>query len=400
MSILVLNCGSSSIKYRLFERTKIEVIAGGVVEKIGEPDPKITHFWNETKVSKNIEVSDHKDALMCIKDLLFNPTVGVFNRTSEVLAVGHRVVHGGERFVNSVIITDEVEKIIEKFSTLAPLHNPPNLAGIKAAKRYFPDISHVAVFDTAFHQSIPKSAFLYAIPYYLYKEYGIRKYGFHGTSHRYVSGRAAELLGKPQNSFTGITCHLGNGCSLTAVRKGCSVDTSMGLTPLEGVPMGTRSGDIDPAVIFQLARKHAMSIKDIDQMLNHSSGLLGISGISNDLRKIQEAAAGGHYRSQIGQEVYAYRIRKYIGAYLATLGGADAIVFTGGVGEKDSTMRKRILKGLEGLGICLDKHRNRVTKGYEAKISTQNSPIKLFVIPTNEELLIAKETLNVALNFE
>ncbi len=400
MRILVLNCGSSSVKYQLFDMAKEAAIAGGTFEKIGQPEPELTHRWNGNTLSETVEIRDHGDALLHIRDLLLDPARGGMRSASDIRAVGHRVVHGGERFVGSMRITGEVERTIEDYAALAPLHNPPNLAGIRAARRYFPDVAHVAVFDTAFHQSMPEPAFLYAIPYDLYEADRIRRYGFHGTSHRYVAERAADRLGKAPDAFTGITCHLGNGCSLAAVRNGRSVDTSMGLTPLEGVPMGTRSGDIDPAVIFHLAGHCGMSIGEIDRLLNRSSGLLGLSGVSNDLREIQAAARGGNRRARLAQEVYAYRIRKYIGAYLAVLGGADAVVFTGGVGENGSAMRGRILEDLEGLGMRLDPDRNRACEGCEGEISSPDSPIKLLVIPTNEELLIARDTRDIVLASE
>ena len=397
MQILVLNCGSSSIKYQLFEMDREAAVIGGAIEKIGQTDPALTHHWGEESLSESVDAGDHDGALMAIRDLLLNPDHGGVHSESEISAVGHRVVHGGEEFVRSIRITDKVEQIIEDYATLAPLHNPPNLAGIRAAIRFFPDAPHVAVFDTAFHQSMPDYAFLYAIPYTLYEQNRIRKYGFHGTSHRYVSGRAADVLGKAPGTFTGITCHLGNGCSIAAVNHGQSVDTTMGLTPLEGVAMGTRSGDIDPAIIFHLAGRLGMSLSEIDRMLNRESGLLGVSGVSNDLREVQQAARSGNNRAELAQQIYAYRIRKYIGAYLAVLGGADAVVFTGGVGENGADMRRRILSDLDGLGMVLHPDRNQACVGREGEISADGSPIKLLVIPTNEELLIARSTRDVVL---
>jgi len=393
--ILVLNCGSSSVKYTLFDIDREQDLAGGTVEKIGGKQPTFTHHWHGERLTESVEAADHTEALMHIRSLLLDPAHGGVQTAEEIAAVGHRVVHGGERFVQSTLITGEVERAIEEFFDLAPLHNPPNLAGIRAAKRFFPDVPHVAVFDTAFHQSMPERAFLYAIPYELYEKERIRKYGFHGTSHRYVAGRAAQILGKESEGFTGITCHLGNGCSLAAVRRGRSVDTSMGMTPLAGVPMGTRSGDVDPALIFHLAEQLGMALEDIDQLLNRRSGLLGISGVSNDLREVEQAAAAGNPRAELALEIFAYRVRRYIGSYHTALGGAEAVVFTGGIGENAVDIRRRILGELGRLGIVLDAERNQACRGEEGEISTADSPIKLLVIPTNEELLIARDTRDV-----
>lgn len=386
--ILVLNCGSSSVKFTLFDLSLEHEVADGLVERIGEAEPGLKFRWGADRLSRSVEAADHTQALMVLHDVLLDPQWG---HGATIAAVGHRVVHGGESFVESTLITPEVEQTIEEYFSLAPLHNPPNLAGIRAAKQFFPGVPHVAVFDTAFHQSMPDYAYLYAVPYELYQEERIRKYGFHGTSHRYVSGRAAQLLGK-ERGFTGITCHLGNGCSLTAVKDGRSVDTSMGLTPLEGVPMGTRSGDLDPAIIFHLAERRGMSLPEINHLLQRRSGLLGVSGISNDLREVLKAAVAGNRRAELAMEIYAYRVRKYIGAYLAVLGRADAVVFTGGVGENGVDMRRRILQGLESLGLVLDLERNQACQGREGEISTPDSPVRLLVIPTNEELLIARDT--------
>jgi len=392
MPILVLNCGSSSVKYQLFDMETEETVARGSIERIGLSDPALRHRWKGGRISRTVDAEDHDHALLRVRDLLLDAQHGGVSDESEIFAVGHRVVHGGERFVRSVLITDEVEETIDSFATLAPLHNPPNLDGIRAARRFFPDVPHVAVFDTAFHQTIPEHAYLYALPYRLYEEYRMRRYGFHGTSHRYVAGRAAELLGKQLEAFTGITCHLGNGCSLAAVSQGESVDTSMGYTPLQGVPMGARSGDIDPAIVLRLALRRGMALPDIDRMLNRESGLLGVSGVSNDLREVQKAAEEGNARAELAQDIYAYGIRKYIGAYLAVLGRADAVVFTGGVGENAAGMRGRIVEGLDGLGMVLDPDRNRECVGEEGVISAEGSPTVLLVVPTNEELLIARDT--------
>lgn len=393
--ILVFNCGSSSIKYQLFDMESERVVVKGLVERIGEAGPRMKHEWNGDSWESEVGAKDHAEAVMHVKECLLDPARGGVNDASEIKAVGHRVVHGGEKFVESMLITEEVEAIIQEYFTLAPLHNPPNYVGIQAAKKFFPDVPHVAVFDTSFHQTMPAKAYLYAMRWDIYEEHRIRRYGFHGTSHRYVAQRAAAILGIKQDEFTGITSHLGNGCSLAAVQNGKSVDTTMGLTPLEGVPMGTRSGDIDPAIIFHLAESLGMSLKDINKLLNKESGLKGVSGLTNDLREVEEAAAKGHERAELSVEVYAYRIRKYIGAYLAALVSPKYIVFTGGVGEHGKLMRARILKGLEHVGIVLDEKRNMEVSG-EGEITADGSPIRVLVVPTNEELMIARDTQEVA----
>lgn len=367
MHILVINCGSSSVKYRLFDMANERVMASGLIERIGQPGA--------------VPNCDAAMAQVCAE---------VAHCAGHVAAVGHRVVHGGEQFGDAARISPDVEAAIDGLAAFAPLHNPPNLTGIRAARAHFPDAVHVAVFDTAFHQTAQPRAFLYALPYTLYERDRIRRYGFHGTSHRYVSERAAGILGR---SFTGITCHLGNGCSIAAIERGCSVDTSMGFTPLEGVPMGTRSGDVDPAVVLMLARR--LGADETERLLNRESGLLGLSELSNDVRELQQAADAGHARAELALEVFAYRIRKYIGAYLAALGRADAIVFTGGIGENSADIRRRILEGLEGLGICLDVERNAECTGREVRISTDDSRISILVIPTDEERLIARQTHRV-----
>ncbi|MCC7263339.1 MAG: acetate kinase [Candidatus Latescibacteria bacterium] len=393
MQILVLNCGSSSVKYNLFEMDTEREVAGGMVERIGEVGPRATHRWEGGGSARAaVEAADHGAALLHIREVLHA------HGGDGAAAVGHRVVHGGERFVQSALITPRVEQGIEECAELAPLHNPPNLVGIRAARQFFPQVPHVAVFDTAFHQSMPERAFLYPLPYELYQEKRIRRYGFHGTSHRYVAGRAARLLGRQSDDFTGITCHLGNGCSLAAIEDGRSVDTSMGLTPLEGVMMGTRSGDIDPAIVFHLAAHEGQSLAQIDQLLNRHSGLLGVSGVSNDLRQVQQAAAAGERRAELALELYAYRVRKYIGAYLAVLGRAEAVVFAGGVGEHSGQMRRRILEPLAGLGLVLDPELNQDGLRGEREISAAASPVKLLVIPTNEELVIARDTRDILLS--
>jgi acetate kinase len=395
MNVLVLNCGSSSIKYQLFDMSTEEVVIKGSVEKIGEAEPQLTHQWNGDKITLKIEAKNHAEAVHHLRDLLLDPSKGGVKDPAEILAVGHRVVHGGEKFTASAIVTEEIEGIIEEYYALAPLHNPPNLTGIRAAKQFFPDVPHVAVFDTSFHQTMPPKAFLYAIRYDLYEKEGIRRYGFHGTSHRFVAMRASEILNNNPDSFTGITCHLGNGCSLAAIQDGKSVDTSMGLTPLEGVPMGTRSGDIDPAIIFHLGDRLGMSNGEINNLLNKQSGIKGVSGVSNDLRDVGEAAEGGNKQAQVALEVYGYRVRKYIGAYLSVLSNPQGIVFTGGVGENDLAMRKRILEGMCHMGVKLDNKKNDKRQKGEYDITTDDSPIRVLVIPTNEELVIARDTVEV-----
>ncbi len=391
MKVLVLNCGSSSIKYRMFETETEAPIVKGSVERIGESSPTLTHSWNTGEDSRAIEAPDHLQAMDAIHDVVMDPAKGGVAEASEITAVGHRVVHGGEKFFSSAIIDAGVEKVIEDCSVLAPLHNPPNLVGIRAAMKAFPDIPHVAVFDTAFHQTMPREAWSYALPWEWYQEDGVRRYGFHGTSHRYVAMRAAELLGIETDEFTGITLHLGNGCSCAAIQNGKSVDTSMGLTPLEGLVMGTRCGDIDPAIIFHIAGRRDLSIKDLDKALNKQSGLKGLSGLTNDVRELEEATDGGHDRAALSLEVYARRVRKYIGAYLAVLEKPQAIIFTGGVGERGARMRHRIAAGLDHLGLVLDESENRTHDG-EGDIATGSSPLRILVIPTREELMIARET--------
>ena len=395
MKILVINCGSSSIKYQLFDMADESLLARGLVEKIGEDSSALTHTAGEHVLSYEEPIPDHEQALDHIRKALLDPESGVIASPDEIDAIGHRVVHGGEGFVESTLITDEVIATIEDFCDLAPLHNPPNLVGIRSAAKAFPGKPHVAVFDTAFHQTMPEHAYVYAMPYELYREKRIRRYGFHGTSHRFVTARAAEMLGVPLGDFSAITCHLGNGCSMAAVANGQSVDTTMGLTPLEGLVMGTRSGDIDPAIIFFLARANGYSLDDIETMLNKQSGLLGLSGVSNDVRELLEAAPT-HERARLALDVFCYRIRKYIGAYLAALGGAHAVVFTGGIGENAIPMRRQILAGLDAIGIELDEAANADARGREADISTPASPVRILVVPTNEELMIARDTLAVA----
>ena len=394
MKILVINSGSSSLKYQLFDMAEGRVLAKGMVERIGEAQgARYKYAAARGELSGTVPAPNHETALGHMVERLVDPAHGAVASVEEIAAVGHRVVHGGEKFIHAAEINAEVIATIDRLSALAPLHNPPNLAGIHAARERLPAVPHVAVFDTAFHQSMPPTAFMYGLPYEYYEKHGVRRYGFHGTSHIYVARTAAQRLGKPFDQFTGITCHLGNGCSVTAIRNGQSVDTSMGLTPLEGLLMGTRCGDLDPALIFFLHRQMNVSLEALDALLNKKSGMLGISGVSNDARTLWEAADKGHARAKLALEMFAYRVKKYIGSYLAVLNGADAIVFTGGIGERDIPVREMVCSGMEALGIHLDAKVNKETFGREAVISAPNSRVKLFVIPTNEELEIANETV-------
>ena len=396
MNVLVINCGSSSIKYQLFDMATEQVMAKGLVERIGESRSGFRQESTRGELSFEADVPDHERGFQLLAEGLLHDEYGVLRRKEEVAAVGHRVVHGGEAFVESQLITPEVIKTIEEFCSLAPLHNPPNLVGIREAMRFLPSVPHVAVFDTAFHQSMPKRAYVYALPYEFYEEKRIRRYGFHGTSHRFVTQRAAEILGIQLDRFNCITCHLGNGCSLTAVQGGKSVDTSLGMTPLEGLVMGTRSGDIDPAIVFHLCEREGMTLAEVDTLLNKKSGLLGLSGVSNDMREIFKAAEEGNARAQLAIDVFAYRAKKYIGAYFAVLGRVDAVIFTGGIGENAVEIRARICEGLDSLGLKLDPDRNVNCRAEEGIISPENSPVRIMVVPTNEELLIARDTQKIA----
>ena len=395
MNILVINCGSSSIKYQLINREKRKVLAKGLLEKIGEINSSQVHRIGGKVVKKQDEVANYEEGLKSILALLLDKKRGVIKDASEISAVGHRVVHGGEDFFHSVLIDDEVIKTIKSYISLAPLHNPPNLAGIKAARSLLPDVPQVAVFDTAFHQTLPEKAFLYALPYQYYEKYKIRRYGFHGTSHRYIAERAAKFLKKPLKELKIITCHLGNGCSITAIDKGKSIDTSMGFTPLEGLVMGTRCGDVDAAAVLFLMEKENFTTAQMDNLLNKQSGLLGISGISNDLREVQKWVVKGDQRAKLALEVFAYRIKKYIGAYSAVLGGLDALIFSAGIGENEANIRDKVCQGLEFLGVYLDKKKNRASSKASRFISTESSPAKILVIPTNEEEMIAEETWRI-----
>lgn len=394
MKILVLNSGSSSIKYQLFNMEDESVLARGIVERIGIEDSFLEHEVNGDEVVIEEDIPNHSKGISLVIDALLDDNYGVLESMDEINAVGHRVVHGGEKFADSVKITDEVVEQMEDVSDLAPLHNPPNIAGIKVCQELMPGKPQVGVFDTAFHQTMPAEAYTYALPYKYYEKYGVRRYGFHGTSHRFVAKRAAKLIDKDYSDSKIITCHLGNGASVAAVKNGKSIDTSMGLTPLEGLVMGTRCGDIDPAIVPFLQEKENLTSKEIDNIMNKESGLLGISGISNDSRDIQEAAAEGDERAQLAGDVFEYRVKKYIGAYTAALGGVDAIVFTAGIGENAKEIRKGILDGLEYLGFELDEEAND-TRGKEIEISQTGSKTKVFIIPTNEELVIARDTVEI-----
>ncbi len=396
MKVLVINSGSSSIKFELYVMPEKKVEAKGLLQKIGEESSELKAKVGGEEVVVKRRVKDHAEGLKLIVGALTDAQHGGLKDISEIGAVGHRVVHGGEAFAETALITDEVVKAIEAHIEVAPLHNPPNLLGIRVARELLPKVPQVAVFDTSFHQSMPDYAYTYAIPYELYKEHKVRRYGFHGTSHRYVAARAAALLGKPLSAVNLITAHLGNGCSITAIRGGKSVDTSMGLTPLEGLVMGTRSGDIDPALIAYLERVKKLSVAEIDNLLNKKSGLLGLSGKSNDVRSVLAAEAEGDKRAALAMSIYCYRVKKYLGAYTAALGTVHAVVFTAGVGENAASVRARILENLAPLGYELDAEKNKSAGGKDLDVATPASRIRILVIPTNEELLIAQDTYELA----
>ncbi|MBS5986729.1 acetate/propionate family kinase [Clostridium paraputrificum] len=395
MKVLVINCGSSSLKYQLIDMETENSLAQGLVERIGIEGSVLTQkVEGKDKYIVKTPMKNHKEAIEIVLKALVDDEHGVIKSMDEITAVGHRVVHGGEKYASSVLITEEVKKSIEECYKLAPLHNPPNMIGIEACEELMPNTPMVAVFDTAFHQTMPKEAFLYALPYELYSENGIRKYGFHGTSHMYVSNKVAEVMGKDIKDLKIVTCHLGNGASLCAVKNGVSIDTTMGFTPLDGIVMGTRSGSIDPAIVLYLINELKYSAEDVNTLLNKKSGVLGISGVSSDFRDIEDAAAKGDERAILALDIYHYRIRTQIGAYAAAMGGVDAIVFTAGVGENGPETREACLEGLEFLGVKVDKEKNNV-RGKVREISTEDSTVKAFVIPTNEELVIARDTKNL-----
>ena len=394
MKILVLNCGSSSLKYQLIDMENEAVLCIGLVERIGIEGSILTQKKDgvEGKYVKEQPMKDHQDAIQLVLEGVLDPTYGGVKDMNEINAVGHRVVHGGEKFASSVVITDEVEEAIRKCSELAPLHNPANLMGIDAIKAIIPGVPNVAVFDTAFHQTMPASSYLYGLPYRLYTEYGVRRYGFHGTSHKYVSQRAAEMLGKDIADLKIITCHLGNGASVAAVDGGKVVDTSMGLTPLEGLIMGTRCGDIDPAIIPFIMKKENLDADGVDKLMNKESGVYGMTGISSDFRDICDAAAEGNQQAIDALDAYHKRVKKYIGSYAAEMNGVDAIVFTAGLGENGIDDRLAIASNLEVLGVKMDAEANKV-RGKETVISAADSKVKVLLVPTNEELMIARDTL-------
>lgn len=401
MNILVINAGSSSLKYQLLNPETGVLLAKGLCERIGI-DGVLTHTGNKSdeKFKFDIAMPTHKEAIQSVINILLDPEKGVISSMSEIDAVGHRVVHGGEFFSDSVIITEKVIKAIEDCVPLAPLHNPPNLTGIEACREVMgPDVPMVAVFDTAFHQTMPQSHYMYAVPYEYYEKYKIRRYGFHGTSHRYVSLRAAELLGRDPAELKVVSCHLGNGSSLAAVKGGRCVDTSMGLTPLAGLPMGTRAGDMDVGVVEFIANKYDMTISEAVNLLNKESGMLGLSGVSSDFRDLEQAAEKDHHRATVALEIFEYRVRKMIAEYAAAMGGVDVVVFTAGVGENAPETRAHILQGLEFMGITCDPEKNRC-RGKEQIISRDGAPVIVMVVPTNEELMIAQDTMELVLDQE
>ncbi len=392
MNILVINAGSSSLKYQLLNPETEEVLAKGLCERIGI-DGKFTYKapGKEKIDAVDVAMPTHAEAIKAVLDALVDPKNGVIGSMDEIDAVGHRVVHGGEKFAKSVLLTDEVMATVEECNPLAPLHNPANIIGIKACQQLMPNTPMVGVFDTAFHQTMPPVAYIYALPYEYYSEDKVRRYGFHGTSHKYVAGRAAAMLGKPLEELKLISCHLGNGSSITAINGGKSVDTTMGFTPLAGVPMGTRSGDLDAGILEYLMTKHNMDIKEMLNVLNKKSGVLGISGVSSDFRDLDEAAEKGNERAALAVEAFEYSVRKYIGAYAAAMGGVDAIIFTAGVGENSKGTRANVVKGLEYMGIKIDAEKNNF-RGEERDISAADATVRTLVIPTNEELMIAMDT--------
>ena len=395
MKVLVINCGSSSLKYQILDMTHESLMCKGLVERIGMDGSVITHeMIGMDKVKTEVPMKDHKDAIEQVLKAVQDPETGVVASMDEIGAVGHRVVHAGEKYASSVLITEEVIKALEECVELAPLHNPPNLLGIAACQELMPDTPMVAVFDTAFHQTMPPESYIYAIPYEYYQKYRIRRYGFHGTSHKYVAERAAKILNTDLGDLKLITCHLGNGASVSAIKRGKCIDTSMGFTPLEGLVMGTRSGDIDPAIVTYIREKENLPQGKVNEILNKKSGVLGISGVSSDFRDIEAAVEEGNERAALALKVFAHKVRFYIGAYIAEMNGVDAIIFTAGVGENDAMMREIICNNLGNLGIKLDPVKNKI-RGKETIISADDARVKLIMIPTNEELMIARDTYNI-----
>ena len=392
MKTLVINCGSSSLKYQLIDMATEDCMVQGLVERIGIEGSILTQkVEGKDKYVINSDIKEHKEAIRLVLEALVDPVHGVIKSMDEISAVGHRVVHGGEKYSDSVLINDEVLQSIKDCIVLAPLHNPPNVIGIEACKELMPNTPMVAVFDTAFHQTMPKHAYICPLPYELYEKYGVRKYGFHGTSHKYVSNKVAEAMGKDIKDLKIITCHLGNGCSLAAVKNGKSIDTSMGFTPLAGVMMGTRSGSIDPSVISFLIEQHGYTIEEIDELLNKKSGVLGISGVSSDFRDVLAAGEAGNERAKLALEIFYYKVRTQIAAYAGAMGGVDVIVFTAGIGENSSITRREILRGLEFFGFTINDEKNEL-RGHIQEISNEDSKVKVYVVPTNEELMIARDT--------
>lgn len=394
MKILVLNCGSSSIKYALYDMDSKTVMTSGGAERVGLDGAFVkVKLANGEKKKVMHDIPEHTEGVKFIFSLLTDPEIGVIKDLKEIDAVGHRMVHGGEKFNKSVLLTEEVLKVFEECTDLAPLHNPANLKGVRAVQELMPGLPQVGVFDTAFHQTMPKEAYMYAVPYELYEKYGVRRYGFHGTSHRYVSQRVCEFLGVKPEGKKIITCHIGNGASIAAVKDGKCIDTSMGLTPLEGLMMGTRSGDIDGGAITFIQKKLGLDADGMSNLLNKKSGMLGITGISSDMREIDAACEEGNERAKLAIEMYNYRIRKYIGAYAAAMDGCDIIVFTAGVGENQASMREKVCEGLSFMGVKVDVEKNSGIHGEEAAISTPDSKVTVVVIPTDEELMIATDTM-------
>ncbi len=391
--IMAINAGSSSLKFQLFEMPSENVITKGLVERIGMNDSVFTISVQDEKVTDTLNIPNHEVAVELLLEKLIQHKI--INSFDEIDGVGHRVVHGGETFNKSVLITDEVIEELDKLSELAPLHNPANITGIVAFKKILGNIPAVAVFDTAFHQTMPNNAYLYSLPYEYYENYGARRYGFHGTSHQYVSERAAEMMGRPLEELRLISCHIGNGASITAIQDGKSIDTSMGFTPLAGVTMGTRSGDVDPALIPYIMQKTGKTVDEVLDVLNKQSGVLALSGFSSDLRDVESAANEGNERAQLALTVFADRIRKYVGSYAVTMGGVDGIIFTAGVGENSATMRASILEGLEFMDVIVDEQLN-ATRGEDRFIQSESSPVKVMVIPTNEEVMIARDVVAIA----
>ena len=394
MKVLVVNCGSSSIKYQLIDMQTEELMAKGYLEKVGLPDSFLTHTVNGEKHRIEQKIDNHEEGIKLVLEQLTHPEYGVIKDLNEIDAVGHRVLHGGEKLSDSVLIDDDVIEVIRECIPLGPLHNPAQLKGIEACKAVMKGVPMVAVFDTAFHQTLPKMAYLYALPYEYYEKYGVRKYGFHGTSHRFVSKRVAELMNKPIEDLKIITCHLGQGASLCAVKGGKSVDTSMGLTPLAGVPMGTRCGDIDPSIVTFLMKKENLAPDEMDNIMNKKSGKLGVSGISSDDRDVEAAIKEGNERAKLAIDTFAYQVIGYIGRFAAQMDGVDVITFAGGVGENGIEVRKQICDSLSFLGVKIDEEKNNC-RGKEVEITTPDSKVKVFVVPTNEELTIARDTMEI-----